>query len=113
VDACLHRCGAILRSRYLAFIRAILAFGAGLEPGQEGQKNTHGPSRRTPRPGVRDRGGQDILTPVSHSEQLGSRIAGAELPRRPGCGHITFTRSGGETAALIREFLGRAMSRRS
>jgi pimeloyl-ACP methyl ester carboxylesterase len=98
--------------RYLAFIRAILSFGR-LEPGQEGQKKLTDRLGEIRVPACVIVGGQDILTPVSHSEQMAKRIAGAEMHVVPGCGHITFTERPAETAALIRDFLARAMVRGS
>ncbi len=96
--------------RYLAFIRAILAFGR-LEPGQEGQKKLTERLGEIRVPTCVIVGGQDILTPVSHSEQMARRIAGAELHVVPGCGHITFTERPRETAAILRAFLGRVVPR--
>jgi pimeloyl-ACP methyl ester carboxylesterase len=98
--------------RYLAFIRAILAFGR-LEPGQEGQKKAIDRLGEIRVPTCVIVGGQDILTPVSHSEQMAQRIAGAELHVVPGCGHITFTERPLETAAIIRAFLEKIVPRRA
>lgn len=94
--------------RYLAFIRAILAFGR-LEPGQQGQPTLTQRLGEIRVPTCVIVGGQDILTPVSQSEQIAKGIAGAELHVVPGCGHITFTERPGETAAIIRGFLGRVI----
>lgn len=92
--------------RYLAFIRAILAFGR-VEPGQEGQ-----PKLTQRLSGIRVPtcvivGGQDILTPVSQSRQIASQIPGAEVYVIPGCGHITFSEKPAETAKLVGDFLRR------
>lgn len=94
--------------RYLAFIRAILAFGR-LEPGQQAQPKLTERLREIRVPSCIIVGGQDILTPVSQSERLASRIAGAELHVVPGCGHITFTERPEETSSLIRDFLLRVI----
>lgn len=96
--------------RYLAFIRAILAFGR-LEPGQQGQPKLTARLGEIRVPTCVIVGGQDILTPVSQSEQIARRIAGAELHVVPGCGHITFTERPEETAAIIRGFLGKVIPR--
>jgi pimeloyl-ACP methyl ester carboxylesterase len=98
--------------RYLAFIRAILAFGR-LEPGQQGQPKLTERLGEIRVPACVIVGGQDILTPVSHSEQIAKRIAGAELHVVPGCGHITFTERPAQTAAIIRAFLGRFLPSRA
>jgi pimeloyl-ACP methyl ester carboxylesterase len=97
--------------RYLAFIRAILAFGR-LEPGQQGQPKLTERLGEIRAPTCVIVGGQDILTPVSQSEQLARRIPGAEMHVVPGCGHITFTERPEETSSLIRDFLGRAIRKR-
>lgn len=97
--------------RYLAFIRAILAFGR-LEPGQQGQPKLTERLGEIRVPTCVIVGDQDILTPVSQSEQLADRIAGAEFHVVPGCGHITFTERPAETAAIIENFLGRIIPSR-
>ena len=94
--------------RYLAFIRAILAFGR-LEPGQQGQPKLTDRLGEIRVPACVIVGGQDILTPVSQSRQLAGRIPGAEMHVIPGCGHITFTERPEETASLVRDFLGRVI----
>jgi pimeloyl-ACP methyl ester carboxylesterase len=90
--------------RYLAFIRAILAFGR-LEPGQEGEPKLTQRLGEIRVPACVIVGGQDILTPVSQSRQIAERIPGAELHVIPGCGHITFSEKPDETAKLVRDFL--------
>lgn len=96
--------------RYLAFIRAILAFGR-LEPGQDGQQKATERLGEIRVPTCVIVGGQDILTPVSHSESMARRIAGAELHVVTGCGHITFTERPNETAAILRSFLEKTLKR--
>ena len=90
--------------RYLAFIRAILAFGR-LEPGQEGQPRLTARLGEIRAPTCVIVGEQDILTPVSHSRRLAERIPGAELHVIPGCEHITFSEKPAEAAALVGNFL--------
>jgi pimeloyl-ACP methyl ester carboxylesterase len=92
--------------RYLAFIRAILAFGR-CEPGQEGQPKLTQRIGEIRVPTCVVVGGQDILTPVSQSRQVASQIPGAEVYVIPGCGHITFTEKPAETAKLVGDFLRR------
>jgi len=96
--------------RYLAFIHAILSYGR-LEPGQEGTRKVTERLGEIRVPTCVIVGEQDILTPVSQSEQMARRIAGAELHVIPGCGHITFTERPAETAAVLRTFLGRQVCR--
>lgn len=96
--------------RYLAFIRAILAFGR-VEPGQQGQ-----PKLTERLGGIRVPtcvivGGQDILTPVSQSRQIADRISGAEVYVIPGCGHITFSEKPDDTAALVSNFLRKVVQK--
>jgi aminoacrylate hydrolase len=91
--------------RYLAFIRAILAFGR-LEPDQAGEPKLTQRLHEIRVPTCVIVGEQDILTPVSQSARMAERIAGAELHVIPGCGHITFTERPRETADVIRAFLG-------
>lgn len=97
--------------RYLAFIRAILEFGR-LEPWQAGQAKLTERLGEIRVPACVVVGEQDILTPVSHSQRIAERIAGAELHVIPGCGHITFSERPGETAALVRDFLRKAMQKK-
>jgi len=94
--------------RYLAFIRAILAFGR-LEPGQEGQPRLTERLSEIRVPTCVIVGGQDILTPVSQSRQIADRIPGAEVYVIPGCGHITFSEKPDETARLVGDFLRRVI----
>lgn len=94
--------------RYLAFIRAILAFGR-CEPGQEGQPKLTQRLREIRVPTCVIVGGQDILTPVSQSRQVASHIPGAEVYVIPGCGHITFSEKPDETAKLVGDFLRRVI----
>ena len=95
--------------RYLAFIRAILAFGR-VEPGQEGQPKLTQRLGEIRVPTCVIVGGQDILTPVSQSRQIAERIPGAEVYVIPGCGHITFSEKPDETAKLVGDFLRRVIS---
>jgi pimeloyl-ACP methyl ester carboxylesterase len=92
--------------RYLAFIRAILAFGR-VEPGQEGRPKLTQRLGEIRVPTCVIVGGQDILTPVSQSRQIADRIPGAEVYVIPGCGHITFSEKPDETAKLVGDFLRR------
>lgn len=94
--------------RYLAFIRAILAFGR-LEPGQAGQPKLTARLREIRVPTCIVVGGQDILTPVSQSRQIATHIPGAEVYVIPGCGHITFSEKPEETVKLIGDFLRRVI----
>jgi pimeloyl-ACP methyl ester carboxylesterase len=96
--------------RYLAFIRAILAFGR-VEPGQEGQPRLTARLGEIRAPACIIVGGQDILTPVSQSRQIADRIPGAEVYVIPGCGHITFSEKPDETAKLVGDFLRRVMKK--
>lgn len=94
--------------RYLAFIRAILAFGR-CEPGQEGQPKLTQRLAEVRVPTCVIVGGQDILTPVSQSRQIASQIPGAEVYVIPGCGHITFSEKPDDTAKLVGDFLRRVI----
>jgi pimeloyl-ACP methyl ester carboxylesterase len=94
--------------RYLAFIRAILAFGR-REPGQENQPTLTQRLGDIRVPTCVIVGGQDILTPVSQSRQIADRIPGAEVYVIPGCGHITFGEKPDETAKLVGDFLRRVV----
>lgn len=96
--------------RYLAFIRAILAFGR-LEPGQEGQPKLTARLGEVRAPTCVIVGGQDILTPVSQSRQIAGHIPGAEVYVIPGCGHITFSEKPDETVKLIGDFLRRVKNK--
>ena len=110
--AALERLYAAVRrnspERYLAFIRAILAYGR-LEPGQEGQPKLTAQLGKIRVPTCVVVGGQDILTPVSQSRQIAGQIPGAEVYVIPGCGHITFTEKPDETAKLVGDFLRRVI----
>jgi pimeloyl-ACP methyl ester carboxylesterase len=97
--------------RYLAFIRAILAFGR-LEPGQEGQPKLTARLGEIRVPTCVIVGGQDILTPVSQSRQIAGHIPGAEVYVIPGCGHITFSEKPEETAKLVGDFLRKVMQKK-
>jgi pimeloyl-ACP methyl ester carboxylesterase len=96
--------------RYLAFIRAILAFGR-CEPGQERQPKLTARLGKIRVPTCVIVGGQDILTPVSQSRQIAAQIPGAEVYVIPGCGHITFSEKPEETAKLVGDFLGRVIKK--
>jgi pimeloyl-ACP methyl ester carboxylesterase len=96
--------------RYLAFIRAILAFGR-VEPGQEGQPKLTQRLGEIRVPTCVVVGGQDILTPVSQSRQIAGQIPGAEVYVIPGCGHITFSEKPDETAKLVGDFLRRVVKK--
>jgi pimeloyl-ACP methyl ester carboxylesterase len=97
--------------RYLAFIRAILAFGR-LQPGQEGEPKLTTRLGEIRVPTCVIVGGQDILTPVSQSRQIAGNIPGAELHVIPGCGHITFSEKPERTAALVSDFLRKVMQQK-
>jgi pimeloyl-ACP methyl ester carboxylesterase len=90
--------------RYLAFIRAILAFGKS-EPWQKGEPKLTERLGEIRVPTCVIVGGQDILTPLSQSRQIAERIPGAELHVIPDCGHITFSEKPDQTAALVHDFL--------
>jgi pimeloyl-ACP methyl ester carboxylesterase len=96
--------------RYVAFIRAILAFGR-LEPSQAGQPKLTARLGSLRVPACIVVGEEDILTTVTQSRQMANAIPGAELHVIPGCGHITFTERPVETAAIISAFLGKVLAR--
>lgn len=96
--------------RYVAFIRAILAFGR-VEPSQNGQPRLTARLGALRVPACVVVGEEDILTTVAQSRQMADAIPGAELNVIPGCGHITFTERPAETAAIIGAFLRKVFAK--
>ena len=94
--------------RYLAFIRAILAFGR-VEPPQKGEPKLTTRLNEIRVPTCIVTGGEDILTPEALARGMAAAIPGAELKVIPGCGHITFTERPDETAAIICDFLRKVL----
>ena len=94
--------------RYRAFIQTILRFGR-CEPDQAGLPKLTARLGEIRAPTRVICGAEDIMTPPALSEQMASRIPGAQLRVIPACGHITFTEQPQESARLILEFLGGVM----